>query len=95
MKTKENKYFHPDVDAKCPYCHGEMRGAVDPTGAHEDGPHTGDLAICAYCGKPSRFNEELVLVEIDQEDFNDAERLLIALSQDLTKRLNARYFHNN
>ena len=53
-------------DARCTQCRKQLDGAT----GFRDGakPKEGDLSICAYCGNQMRFNADLTLRTMTDED---------------------------
>ena len=72
-------------DVKCPSCGEIIDGATCPF--HDATPNPGDLSVCVYCLHWLRFNNDLTLRSMDQDDINKLKPIEFQQLMELTKSL--------
>jgi len=52
----------------CPNCDHKLDASTDPNGSDDSLPVAGDVSICMYCCAVIRYQDDLSLKEIDEND---------------------------
>lgn len=52
-------------EVECNVCHHKLDSHTNPNGAL---PQEGDISICVYCGNLSRFDKNLKIVSLTEEE---------------------------
>lgn len=76
--------LYPTPMKRCPRCHEQLHGvfAVLPSGEPRP-PKPGDFSVCPDCGLIIRFNDDMslrVLTEQDQKDMSSQPESALALA---------------